>query len=144
MNKPETAAQCFKNGYACSQAVFSTFSPELGLNKEQALKIGSAFGGGIARSGNMCGAVTGAFMAIGLKYVQTDVNDEEAKEKCQSVVKEFIIQFRKSHNSLMCHELLGFSKDDPEGLKKAKEAGLTKSKCPYFVESAARILEAVI
>ena len=65
------AEEMFRSGYVCSQAVFATFSEMLGLDKETALKIANGFGGGIARKQEICGAVSGAIMAIGLKYGKT-------------------------------------------------------------------------
>lgn len=68
MNQSERAVACFKEGFSCSQAVFSTFAPQLGLECELALKVAGLFGGGMGRLGEVCGAVTGALMALGLKY----------------------------------------------------------------------------
>ena len=84
----------FKNGFNCSQSVFSTFAPELGLDKETALKIADGFGAGMGYSAETCGAVTGAFMAIGLKYGRSKSDDDQAKEKINTLIKEFMHQFK--------------------------------------------------
>jgi C_GCAxxG_C_C family probable redox protein len=68
MTKPDDAAAYFNEGFSCSQAVVSSFSEDLGFDKETARKISCGFGAGMARTGNICGAVTGAMMVIGLKY----------------------------------------------------------------------------
>ena len=68
MKDIERALECFDKNYNCSQSIFSTYAPRFGVNTEHSLKIASAFGGGIARMGNICGAVSGALMTIGLKY----------------------------------------------------------------------------
>ena len=65
--KSEEAVERFKKGFNCSQAVFGTFSEQVGLDCETACKVATGFGGGM-RMGGTCGAVTGAFMALGLKY----------------------------------------------------------------------------
>ena len=65
--KVEKAAAYFENGFCCSQAVFTTFATEYGMDEALALKIATQFGGG-ARKGEMCGSVSGALMALGLKY----------------------------------------------------------------------------
>jgi C_GCAxxG_C_C family probable redox protein len=67
----ERATQCFSEGFNCSQAVLSAFGPEMGLDCETALRVAGMFGAGMGRMGNVCGAVTGAFMVIGLKYSKT-------------------------------------------------------------------------
>ncbi len=58
MNNVERAALCFKEGFSCAQTVFSTYGPQFGLDREMALKVAGAFGGGMAHMGRTCGAVT--------------------------------------------------------------------------------------
>lgn len=79
MTRPEDAAAYFNEGFSCSQAVVSSFSEDLGLHKETARTISCGFGAGMARTGNVCGAVTGAMMVIGLKYGKTSAGDDAAK-----------------------------------------------------------------
>jgi len=81
MNGFERAVSSFKEGFSCSQALLSIYGTQLGLNREMALKVSGAFGGGMGRMGETCGAVTGAFMIIGLKYGKTRIKDEQTKEK---------------------------------------------------------------
>ena len=61
MDRINEAVQLFEDGYVCSQAVFAAFSPEFGISKEDALKIGACFGSGM-RKAEVCGACTGALM----------------------------------------------------------------------------------
>ncbi|MFZ5631777.1 MAG: C-GCAxxG-C-C family protein [Bacillota bacterium] len=68
MGSVELAVSSFQEGALCSQALFSTCAVKLGLDRETAMKIATPFGGGMARLGETCGAVTGALMVIGLKY----------------------------------------------------------------------------
>ncbi len=79
ISRIDSAVDCFTCGFSCSQAVFSTFAEKIGLDKETALRISGPFGGGMARMGDTCGAVTGAFMAIGLKYGKAKADDYAAK-----------------------------------------------------------------
>jgi C_GCAxxG_C_C family probable redox protein len=67
MCNPNCAVKCFNNGFNCAQAVLSTYSEQLGVDKTTALKIAGSFGGGMGHIGETCGAVTGAFMLIELK-----------------------------------------------------------------------------
>ena len=69
------------NGFTCSSAVFSSFSEALGLHPETAKKISCGFGAGISKTGNICGAVSGAIMVIGLKFGKAKEGDEAATEK---------------------------------------------------------------
>ena len=121
MNKVDCAVSCFKEGFSCSQAVFSTYGPQLGLDRERALKIAGTFGGGMGRMGETCGAVTGAFMVIGLKYGNPKVEDRETKEKAYSLVRKFVDRFQSRNGTIGCKELLGCELSAPEGREFAKE-----------------------
>ena len=81
MNQVECALSCFQEGFSCAQAVLSAYGPQYGLDRELALKVAGAFGGGMGHMGQVCGAVTGAFMVIGLKYGKTCAEDNETREK---------------------------------------------------------------
>jgi len=144
MNRVERAVSCFKEGFSCSQAMLSTYGPQLGLNHELALKVSGAFGGGMARMGETCGAVTGAFMVIGLKYGKTKVEDEQTKEKTYSLVREFVDRFKFRNGSIVCRELLGCDISTPEGRDLAKEKNLFTTLCPKFVQDAAEIIEQIL
>lgn len=80
MDHVKVAKQYFAQKYHCSQAVLVAFAEKLGLTEEQALKLGGCFGGGMCK-GEVCGACTGALMALGLKYGQSDVLDLESRKK---------------------------------------------------------------
>ncbi|UCD85357.1 MAG: C_GCAxxG_C_C family protein, partial [Deltaproteobacteria bacterium] len=81
MSKVKSAVSCFKEGFSCSQVLLSTYGTDFGLDRETALKVAGAFGGGMGRMGEVCGAVTGAFMVIGLKHGMVKGEDNKAKEK---------------------------------------------------------------
>ncbi len=145
MNKrADDAIECFKKTFSCSQAVLSTFGPEMGLEKNLALRVAGAFGGGMARMGETCGAVTGALMVIGLKYGKTDVQDEAAKEKTYACAREFIDRFLAQHGSIKCRELLTFEIGTPEGQRRFKEENCLALRCTAFVRDAILILEEIL
>lgn len=144
MNKIEQAVSCFEEGFSCSQAVLSTFSKRFGLNRKKALKIAQAFGGGIAKTGQICGAVSGALMVIGLEHGRTSIEDEEAKEKTYEVTREFMDKFKSENGSIICKELLEYDISTPEGMAVAEEKNLFETVCPDFVRSAVKILEQIL
>lgn len=134
----------FKEGFSCSQAVLSAFSDAYGLDLPLSLKISQPFGGGIAHLGEMCGAVSGALLVIGLKYGRTKAEDIRAREKTYEVVRKFLKRFKEAHNTIICKELLGLDLDTEEGYKKAEEEKLFETLCPKFVRQSAKILETLI
>jgi C_GCAxxG_C_C family probable redox protein len=141
VNRIEQAVACFAEGFSCSQAVFSTYAPQFGLDRETALKVAGPFGGGMGGMGGTCGAVTGAFMVIGLKHGRTSAEDVETKEQSYRLVREFASEFESRHGSILCKELLGCAIDTPEKSDRAKERGLFTTICPSFVQDAAEIIE---
>ena len=136
MNSIEEAVQLFENGYVCSQAVFAAFSEDYGLSKEQALKIGACFGSGM-RKGEVCGACTGALMALGLKY-----GDDKAKSN--EVCEKFLDEFKNENGSIICRDLLECDVSTPEGVQFARDNDLFKEFCPKMVESAAKIVDKIL
>lgn len=140
MNQSEHAVACFKEGFNCAQAVFSTYAPQMGLERETALRIGGPFGGEMGRLGEVCGAVTGALMALGLEYGCVDAQNTEDKEEAYRLVREFADRFRARHGAIRCRDLLGCDIGTPEGRKLAHESGLFANLCPQLVRDAAEIV----
>ena len=143
-NKIVNAVACFNEGFTCGQALLSAFGEELGLNRELALKIACAFGGGMACMGETCGAVTGAFMVIGLKHGRTIVGDRPAKNKTYTLTRSFRKAFEARNGSIVCRELLNVDISTPEGMTLAEEKKLFKRHCPNFVKDAAEILDELL
>jgi C_GCAxxG_C_C family probable redox protein len=125
--------------FNCAQTVFSLFAPELGIDEKTAMKIASGFGGGMACA-ETCGAVTGAYMVIGMKHGHATANPDD-KTRTKMLVKKFNTKFKEAHGSLICKQLTGFDISTPEGSAAASEAGVFKSKCPVFIKTACNILE---
>ena len=143
MNNVDHAISCFKKGFNCSQAIVSTYGRQFDLNHELALKISTAFGGGMAM-GEVCGAVTGAFMVIGLKYGRIKIDEEEAREKTYELVREFVNRFKARNRTIICKKLLKCDPSTPEGSYFAKENNLFTTMCPKFVQDSAEIIEEIM
>lgn len=136
MSKVDDAVQLFEKGYVCSQAVFAVFAEDFRISKSDALKIGACFGSGM-RKGEVCGACTGALMALGLKYGDDKAESNEACEK-------FLDEFENVNGSYVCRDLLNCDISTEEGVKFAQDNNLFKEFCPKMVESATKIAEELI
>lgn len=99
----DRAELLFKNGYNCSQAVFCAFAEDLGLSEEMAARISIGLGGGVGRMREVCGAISGAAMVVGLAKPQYD------KAKAYEMVREIVAEFKKTNSSIICKELLGLN-----------------------------------
>ena len=141
MSKVHLAVNCFRSGLNCSQAILSTYCEEYGLDKRTALKLACGFGGGMGRLGKTCGAVTGAYLVIGLACGNHRKDDNEAKEKTYALVQAFDKAFAERNQSTDCRRLLGFDLLSNVG---SKEKERVNRVCPQMVRDAAEILESIL
>ena len=139
--KSEKAAENFSKGFNCSQAVLGVFADEMGLDGKTASKVSCGFGGGIGRGGDICGAVTGAVMALGLKIFSPEADIQQSKAQVYKMVKEFKKRFKKRHGSIVCRKLLGCNIATAKGAAKIAELDLHSMICVGLVRDAVEIVE---
>ena len=144
MKKSEQAENSFRSGYLCAPSVLSTFCEELGLDKEMALKIATGFGAGISGRSQICGGVTGAIMAIGLKYGRGTDDPKDVQERTFNIVNEFIDKFMARHETIICKELIGYDLTKPKERILASKSGVYKTICPKLVKDAAELVESLL
>jgi C_GCAxxG_C_C family probable redox protein len=144
MHPNEQATQLFAAGFSCSQAVLASRAEQLGLATETALKLSAAFGGGLGRQGEVCGAVSGALMVIGLENGHTTPEDKSAKEHTYELTRLFTAEFIQRTGALHCGDLLGCQIGTPEGMQQAQEQNLFKTVCPRLVAEASQILSEML
>ncbi len=141
--KGDTAKRYFLEGYNCSQAVLLAFAEDLGIDKKTAVMISSGFGGGMGRMREVCGAVSGMFMVLGLKYGYDDPRNFEAKKELYKNIQKLAEEFKKDNGSIICRELLGLSEKGgitPVPEKRTSEY-YKKRPCPELVKFAADSVE---
>lgn len=143
MTKSEKALELFSNNFNCSQAVFAAFAGDFGLDEQLALKLATSFGGG-ARNGDICGAVSGALLVIGLKYGHYIASDNSQKSRAYEIAVDFTKRFKQANGSIVCRELLGYDLTVPQEMACIKEKGLFADVCPRMVKSSVEILESVL
>lgn len=125
--------------FNCAQTIVSLFAEDIGLDEKTALKIASGFGGGMACA-ETCGAVTGSYMVIGMKYGH-DSSDPEAKATTKQAILRFNEKFKQVHGSLICKKLTGYDISTSEGASEAQLEGVFTTKCPQFLKTACNMLE---
>ncbi|WP_167956202.1 C-GCAxxG-C-C family protein [Anaerosporobacter faecicola] len=127
-------------GLNCAQIVALYFAEKYGLKKEDIIRMACGFGGGMRR-GEVCGAVAGAIMVIGMKYGNRSVKELEAKYYCSGKTVEFEKEFEKRNGSIICKDLLKCNIGTEEGMQYAKDNNLFPTICPKMIVSAIEILE---
>jgi C_GCAxxG_C_C family probable redox protein len=141
--KIEAATDYFKSGYNCAQALLAAFGPRYGLDRGAAFKIAAAFGSGMG-VGAACGAVSGAFMVIGLGYSNDKKGGIFSRDRTEAVAQEFVVRFTARNKTTICPDLLGCDISTAEGRKVAKQERHFKKKCPQYVLDAAEILDELL
>ncbi len=141
MNKTDLAESTFKSGFNCSQSIIGTYGPEYGLSNEDCIRISSGFGGGMRRA-EVCGAVTGAIMVIGLRNSQAK-DPAATKDTVNAQVTAFTEKFENNCGSILCRDLLGCDISTAEGKQEANAKDTSNTICPGLVRSAAEILEMI-
>ena len=121
--RSDKALDLFKEGQFCSQVVLSAFCDDVDITPEMALKMASSFGGGMGRMGEVCGAVTGAFMALGLLTWEAPTATAEEKNKINDRVRDFTARFKEQYGSIVCRDLLGCDLGQPEGSQQSMDKG---------------------
>ena len=139
--KSEKAKELFKSGYNCSQAVLGVFCEELGLNFDTAMKLASSFGGGMGRMREVCGTVSGMFMAAGLAFAASS-NSAAEKGEHYKRIQELAKRFKDKNGSIICKELLqGIESSTSPSPSERTETYYKKRPCAELVSDSVEIFE---
>ncbi|MDO5558545.1 MAG: C-GCAxxG-C-C family protein [Oscillospiraceae bacterium] len=136
------AGDLFSEGYNCAQSVFLAFAEDFDMDTQTALMLSSSFGGGMGRLREVCGAVSGMFMAAGLYYGYDSPSDIQAKTDHYKLIQELAARFKEKNSSIICRELLGLSSSGPDSYVPEKRTNeyYKKRPCRELVMIAAQIL----
>ncbi|HNY51353.1 MAG TPA: C-GCAxxG-C-C family protein [Smithella sp.] len=145
MDRSEQAVAKFVSGYNCAQSVLFAFCEDIGLDKNEALKITCGFGAGMGRKEEVCGAVTGGIMAIGLKHGRGENETQKATEITYAKVRELMNLFSEKHGSYLCRQLLnGCDLSNDEGHKLYLANDYRNKVCKPCVQSVVEIVEEIM
>ena len=145
MNRREAAMANFKKGYNCSQALLLAFADMLPADEALLSKIACSFGGGMGRLREVCGSVSGMFMAAGMIYGYDGPETGKVKAEHYARIQELAHRFEEEHGSIVCRELLGLTARHDSPVPEARtESYYKKRPCAEIIGDAAEILEAYI
>jgi C_GCAxxG_C_C family probable redox protein len=136
VNENISAKQYFSSGYYCAESVLLALSKKMGIESDLLLKMATPFCSGVSRTNGICGAVSGALMAIGLKYGRT--SNRDSVEDSYKYAQEFIKLFNEKHGSTNCFELTGCDFTSTEGHEKFNNENKEEG-CLNFVKDAEEI-----
>lgn len=135
------AIQIFEQGYNCSQAVFMAYADKYGIDTVTASKIATSFGGGMGRLREVCGAVSGMFLVLGMEYPFTDTKDKASKNLNYKMVQKTANAFKTEMGSYICADLLKL-KHEPQNPESSErnEVYYKSRPCTRCVKVAAEIV----
>jgi C_GCAxxG_C_C family probable redox protein len=140
--KEQKAHDYFYGGYNCAQAVFAAFHEEMGLSEELALKLMMPMGGGVGGLRDICGALCGAAMALGMLRKDVKPNDVDAKKAMYALVQEKAARFREQFTTWNCGALLAINDLQPAPVPAVRDAHYYEVRpCGKYVEACARLVE---
>jgi C_GCAxxG_C_C family probable redox protein len=141
----QRAMELFKQGYNCSQSIVGAFCNDIGMDFETAVKLASSFGGGMGKLREVCGAVSGMFIVVGLKYGYADRKDTSAKAEHYKLIQSLAREFNEKNGSIICRELLGLNAESESYIPEERtEEYYEKRPCVFLVGDAAEILDKFI
>ena len=137
------AEELFIGGCNCAQAVVLAFSDLTGLDKTTSMKLASSFGGGIGRLREVCGAVSGMFMVLGMLYGYDENDTDVQKKQLYKDVQALAVKFREECGSIICREILKNPPSDPNPTPRTAEF-YAQRPCARMVMTAAKLMDAFI
>ncbi len=144
MKQEEKALQSFKSGFNCAQSVLSAYADELEMDANLATSVSSGFGAGMGRLQETCGAVTGAFMVIGLYNSKKHSDNAELKEASNAMIQEFTHNFKLANNTISCKSLINCDLKTEAGQLYFKENNLGETICEKCISDSIRIINELI
>ncbi len=139
--RTKQAVSFFEEGYNCSQAVFMAYSDVYGIEKVTAAKLATSFGGGMGRLREVCGAVSGIFLVLGLHYPFTNIKDKAAKNMNYKAVQRTASEFKAIMGSYICADLLKLKHEPQNSEASERNESYYKSRpCIRCVAVAAEII----
>jgi C_GCAxxG_C_C family probable redox protein len=143
-DKSKLATEKFLSGYNCAQSVIYPFCEKSGISDDMALKISCGFGGGMGRNQEVCGAVTGGILVLGLRHGRGINDQQSATEFTYQKTREFMSLFTESNGNFICRELLdGCDLNTEAGQQEFKDKDMKNRVCKVCVESAVELLEQI-
>jgi C_GCAxxG_C_C family probable redox protein len=145
MNLEEQAKLNFNSGFNCAESVLLVVSKQLGRTKQDSMscipRIATGFGGGVARNGDICGALAGGVMAISLALGRD--KPEQSRDRCYDATDRFYREFVKAFGSSKCRELTGFDLKKPQEREDYRERVHAERCTPMVAWSTKRVCEII-
>ena len=139
--REQKAIESFKSGLNCAQSVVAAFADDLHFKIDQALEMSAGFGAGMGRLQETCGAVTGAFMVLGMYNSRKYSDNKEIKEASYAMIQQYNKRFTAVHATTNCRSLLNCDLRTPEGQRQFQNNNLHEEVCEKCISTSVKIIE---
>lgn len=130
-DKAEMASDRYHNKhFSCSQAVFSAYAGDIGIDQETAYSLMQGLSGGVGGMQNICGAFSAAVIVLSYYFCENAI-DGSTKAKNFKAIRKAAELFKEEYGSIICREIL--HGNSPKALQ-----------CGQKVEDAVKIIEKVL
>ncbi|MBN2597102.1 MAG: C_GCAxxG_C_C family protein [Marinifilaceae bacterium] len=143
-SKATQALEAFQSGMNCAQSVLLPYANDYKFDDNLAYQISSGFGDGMGRLQKTCGAVSGAFMVLGIHNCKKYSNHQLQTENNRILIQEFNRKFVLKHNSTNCNELIACNLNTEEGQAYAEKNNIKERICEKCIIDAIEIVDSLI
>jgi len=140
----DIAIQSFRSGMNCAQSVVTAYADLLKFDPDLAAGLSCGFGGGMGRLQQTCGALTGAFMVLGIHNSRLYTDRVELKNRTYTQVREINEKFAQSQGATDCRSLLGCDLQTDEGMQFRKDTNQSKMICEKCIAASIELLDEIV
>lgn len=140
----DKAIQSFQSGMNCAQAVVTAYADRLKFDPDLAAGLSCGFGGGMGRLQQTCGALTGAFMVLGIHNSRLYTDRAELKNVTYTQVRKINEKFRQRQGATDCRSLLGCDLQTDEGMQYHKDTQQSKTIGEKCIAASIEILDEIV
>ncbi len=140
----DKAIQSFQSGMNCAQAVVTAYADRLKFDPDLAAGLSCGFGGGMGRLQQTCGALTGAFMVLGIHNSRLYTDRAELKNVTYTQVRKINEKFRQRQGATDCRSLLGCDLQTDEGMQFHKDTNQSKMICEKCIAASIELLDEIV
>ncbi len=138
----QRSEELFQQGFCCAESVLQAIAESRGIKSELIPKIATGLCGGIAKTGGICGAVSGGVLVINMLAGRNSAG--QSTEANVRLVRALLSEFETKFGTTKCERLMGCRLDTPEGYRFFKENKLRETKCQTFTKEAAGMASGIL
>lgn len=129
-----------ENEHGCAETTYIVLKRLFNLPDADDSSAAMALNGGVAYGGGVCGAISGAALAVGQLAGQNIPDHSEAKTAARELVMDLMDRFQAQFGSTTCRGLLGIDLRQPGEHDRFIESGIWRTNCMSQIEFAVECL----